>query len=162
MKLNQLISSLKLTPHPEGGYYCETYRSGHKVNGLDGDNLRAVSTGIYFLLIAGNFSALHRIKSDEMWHFYKGAPTEIIELTDAGELIVTLLGNDIELGQVPQYVVKAGHWFGSRVSDEGEYSLVGCTVAPGFEFSDFEMGEGAFLKNKYPKHAQIIDGLTRN
>lgn len=162
MKLNQLISSLKLTPHPEGGYYCETYRSGHKVNSLDGNNQRAVSTGIYFLLIAGNFSALHRIKSDEMWHFYKGAPTEIIELTDAGELIVTLLGNDIELGHVPQYVVKAGHWFGSRVSGEGEYSLVGCTVAPGFEFSDFEMGESDFLKNKYPEHAQIINNLTRN
>ena len=161
MLLNQLIYSLKLTPHPEGGYYCETYRSTSKISSIEGDSPRAISTGIYFLLIAGNFSALHRIKSDEMWHFYKGAPTEIIELTDAGELIITKLGNDIALGQAPQYVVKAGHWFGSRVLGEGEYSLVGCTVAPGFEFTDFEMGTRHGLIKQYPQHAVVIESMTR-
>lgn len=161
MSIEKMISSLKLISHPEGGYYRETYRSPKMVNGQFGHTQRAVCTGIYFLLVAGNFSALHRIQSDEMWHFYKGAPTEIIEITLAGELIKTILGNNMELGEVPQYVVKAGHWFGSRVYGNGEYSLVGCTVAPGFDFSDFEMGEADFLKSKYPKHTQIIDALTR-
>jgi predicted cupin superfamily sugar epimerase len=162
MLIEQLISSLKLIPHPEGGYYCETYRSAKTVGGLIGSKQRVTCTGIYFLLIAGNFSALHRIQSDEMWHFYKGAPTEIIEITRAGELIITVLGNELGLGQVPQYVVKAGHWFGSRVFGKGDFSLVGCTVSPGFEFADFEMGESEILKKKYPQHAKMIDALTRD
>lgn len=165
MNRNELIKSLQLQAHPEGGFYKETYRSEMMI--FEGENnsgfneARNVSTAIYFLIERDNFSALHRIKSDEIWHFYTGDPLEVIEITPQGQLIHTMVGSEIDKGQVFQYVVKAGHWFGSRVLSGGDFSFVGCTVAPGFDFRDFEMGERDQLIHQFPEHSEIIQQMTR-
>jgi len=148
------IKTLSLLPHPEGGYYKETYRSDGTLNNVQGK--RNYCTAIYFLLETGNFSAFHKIKSDELWHFYAGDVLEIIEITTKGELKITELSpNNF------QYCVPANHWFGSRVKMGGQFSLVGCTVAPGFDFADFEMAERSVLQNQFPDHQHLIIQLTR-
>lgn len=154
-----LIRTLHLQSHPEGGYYRETYRSTATLATANGE--RSISTGIYFLLEAGNFSAFHRIKSDEMWHFYAGDVLEVIEIDGAGTLTVTAIGNAVEHGAVFQYVVKAGNWFASRVKAGGAFALVGCTVAPGFDFADFEMPSRDALLQLFPQHHEVIVSLTR-
>lgn len=154
MKAQHYIATLSLLPHPEGGYYKETYRSEGTLTTASGE--RHYSTAIYFLLEEGNFSAFHKIKSDELWHFYAGDSLEVIEITTKGELKVTELGP----GNF-QYCVPAGHWFGSRVKKGGRFSLVGCTVAPGFDFRDFEMAEREQLMKTFPQHHEIITALTR-
>lgn len=161
MPAQDYINHLQLLPHPEGGYYKETYRSSltNRYNEFDGE--RNVATCIYFLLDKNNFSAFHKIKSDEMWHFYAGDTLEVIEINPSGELRITEIGQDIKTGQTFQYVVKANHWFGSRVKSGGEFSLVGCTVAPGFDFKDFEMAERNSLIKSFPQHREIIKSLTR-
>lgn len=155
------IERLDLSKHPEGGYYKETYRAdlGSEFNGFAGR--RNVSTGIYFLMTTGNFSAFHKIKSDEMWHFYSGDPITIYVLTRDIGLQTIRLGLDLDGGQVPQAVVPANCWFGSRVEGEGKYGLVGCTVAPGFDFEDFVMAERSELQDEFPDHHAIIAELTR-
>ncbi len=160
--LNALIDRLQLQPHPEGGYYRETYRSAGSINNqfsAQGD--RSFSTAIYFLLTSSNFSAFHRIKSDEVWHYYTGSPLYVHVIDKAGRYHRHSVGINIEKGEVPQLVVKAGDWFGSSVVDENSYSLVGCTVAPGFDFRDFEMAKREKLLERYPEHAEIIRALTR-
>lgn len=165
MTFNEIVEHLQLQAHPEGGFYKETYRSSLVIsdkalpNEFGGE--RNICTSIYFLIDKTNFSALHKIKSDEIWHFYLGDALEVIEITEDGELISTLVGNKLNEGQVLQYTVKAGNWFGSRVAKGGNYSLVGCTVAPGFDFNDFEMAEKDSLTNAYPQHQKIISELTR-
>lgn len=166
MKLSKLIANLQLEPHPEGGYYRETYRSEGIIpaQALDKDfeGSRNYATAIYFLLTEGNFSAFHRVKQDEMWHFYRGAPIELYEITREGNLIRTLIGSEVQNGHKLQYLVPGGHWFASRVlSGAGDYSLAGCTVSPGFDFKDFEMAERSDLLNTYPAHKTIIEELTR-
>jgi len=113
------------------------------------------------LLQKGQFSALHRIAADELWHFYTGDPLEIIEIKPSGALCVHALGPDAEAGETFQCVIEAGSWFGSRVKNGGEYSLVGCTVAPGFDFADFELADRNQLMGLFPQHADIIHSLTR-
>ncbi|MBL7896364.1 MAG: cupin domain-containing protein [Bacteroidia bacterium] len=162
MEVKHLIETLGLLPHPEGGYYKETYRSSEQSNFAGFEGERNYCTGIYFLIEKNNFSALHRIKSDEMWHFYGGDPLEVIEITLNGELKITRIGNTISEGEVPQYLVPKNHWFGSRVKKGGNFSFVGCTVAPGFDFNDFEMAERKALCAEFPQHAVIIEELTRN
>ena len=159
------INHLALLPHPEGGYYRETYRS-HATMTVSGQTAdipvqRNVCTGIYFLLEAGNFSAFHRIESDEMWHFYAGQALEVLELDDAGNLTRTRLGPDLLNGDVPQHVVPARRWFASRVVPDGSFALVGCTVAPGFDFADFELANRQRLADQYPQHMSLITELTR-
>lgn len=154
MHPQHLITKLELLPHPEGGYYKETYRSKTQIDTPGGK--RNVSTAIYFLLEKGNFSAFHKIKSDELWHFYSGDVLEIIEITLEGKLIITELGPDNF-----QYCVPAGHWFGSRVKEGGIFSLVACTVAPGFDFLDFEMAVQNDLLEEFPQNSDIIKELTR-
>lgn len=161
MNVNDYIKNLQLLPHPEGGYYKETYRSEATTNFEGFNGKRNYSTGIYFLIEKANFSALHRIKSDEMWHFYAGDALEVIELTPEGKLIITQVGSNLQNEEVFQYTVKAGHWFGSRVKKGGEFSLVGCTVAPGFDFADFEMADRKILTKLFPEHQKIITELTR-
>src|SRR5690606_25955736 len=100
-------------------------------------------------------------KSDETWHFYMGSPVKVIEITPEGHLIETILGTDLAAGQVPQYTVKAGHWFASHVAHWEGHGLVGCTVYPGFDFADFELAETGYLQQLYPQHAAIIGQLTR-
>ncbi|MBK6523934.1 MAG: cupin domain-containing protein [Bacteroidia bacterium] len=159
----QLISKFQLLPHPEGGYYRETYRSVEVIETASKEfpHQRNYSTAIYFLIEKDNFSALHRIKSDELWHFYEGDALEVIEIDLKGNLIRTQVGRDVANGQQYQYMVKAGHWFGSRVLNGGEYSFVGCTVSPGFDFNDFEMAKRDELFKSFPQHKDIISELTR-
>ena len=165
MKVEELVKHLDLSPHPEGGYYKETYRSKGTIleaalpKEFGGD--RNYATAIYFLIEKDNFSALHKIKSDETWHFYSGDALEVIEINEQGELKITLVGNKIMEGEIFQYTVKANTWFGSRIKAGGNYSLVGCTVAPGFDFSDFELAERQTLSAQYPQHKVIIQDMTR-
>ena len=164
-RADQLIEQYNLQPHPEGGWYCQTYKSNEQVaaNALPirfGAS-RAFSTAIYFLLEQGNFSAFHRIKSDECWHFYTGDPLLIYIIQQNRELEIISLGNDPEKGQTFQYVVPANCWFACRPAPGSEYCFVGCTVSPGFEFEDFELADAGTLSNEYPQHTMIIKELCR-
>lgn len=165
MEAQQLIDKLGLLPHPEGGYFKETYRSTEDIaaNALP-DRFtaeRQFSTAIYFLLLDDNFSALHRIKSDEVWHFYTGSPIVVTEINSEGSLTQTTLGSNVEQGQVFQHTVPAGSWFGSEVLGRSGYALVGCTVAPGFDMQDFEMADGQELIQQFPQHSTVINTLIR-
>jgi uncharacterized protein len=159
------IERLQLEAHPEGGYFRQTYRSDLVIArealpaGFTG--ARSASTAIYFLLEGKNFSAFHRLRSDEVWHFYVGSPLVVDVIAPSGARSAILLGNDLEAGQVPQAVVPAGCWFASHVADWKSFAVVGCTVAPGFDFEDFEMGKQAELVAKYPQHRDVIERLTR-
>jgi uncharacterized protein len=159
-----LVQKFGLLPHPEGGFYRETFRSDKDVSVvLKGNNeTRASSTAIYFMVVPGNVSRLHRIESDEVWHFYSGGPLKVIELTKDSEAMYreTILGNDIASGQILQYVVKRGTWFGCFPAEGSAFSFVGCTVAPGFEFQDFELASRAKLLEEFPKAADVIVKLT--
>ncbi len=165
MLKTDLISIYDLQPHPEGGYFKETFRSQGVIEGMGHGhhfpNKRNFATAIYFLIEKENFSAFHRIKSDETWHFYDGDALEVIEIDPQGELFRTSIGRDIKHGETYQYTVKAGHWFASRVLKGGEFSFVGCTVAPGFDFNDFELALRDELMQLFPQHRQIIEELTR-
>lgn len=152
----QWIDRLQMQPHPEGGFYKETYRSAGNIPDLD----RSYATGIYYLLLENAFSAFHRIKSDEMWHFYAGETLEIAVLSPDGSLKIHRLGPRWEQGGRFQLVVPANHWFASRMMDTTTYALVGCTVSPGFDFRDFEMAERKNLLNEFPQHQAIIQQLT--
>lgn len=156
---------LQLQSHIEGGAYREIYRSSlilpqAVLTPAHHDKCNA-STGIYFLLEHGEFSAFHRIASDELWHHYDGAVLSIYEIDKEGQLTRHLLGKDVEKGAFPQIVIPAGSWFGSRVEVPDAYTLCGCTVAPGFEFNDFELADRAQLSAAYPAHTDIIHELTR-
>jgi uncharacterized protein len=163
---NDWMNHLGLSPHPEGGYFCQSYKSDLSIprNGLpasfQGD--RSASTAIYFLLKGNDFSAFHRLASDEMWHFYAGSSLTVFVIDPEGNEFELSVGNRPEAGEVFQAVVKAGCWFASRVEDGNGFALVGCTVAPGFEFADFELATKAELCRLYPAHAQLIAQLTRH
>jgi predicted cupin superfamily sugar epimerase len=158
------INHLRLNRHPEGGWFVETYRATETIpaEALPArfDGARSFCTAIHFLLKQGDFSALHRLKSDEMWHFYAGSPLTVHIITPAGEFREIRLGKAPEQGECFQAVVPAGCWFGAETS--GKYSLVGCTVAPGFDFSDFEMTGQTTLTALYPQHAALITRMTRS
>jgi predicted cupin superfamily sugar epimerase len=159
------IDGLQLRPHPEGGWFRETYRAWEVVGlaalppRFGGD--RAFSTAIYFLLDGDEFSALHRIKQDEVFHFYDGSALSLHVIDPQGSYSMVTVGRDLSAGQVPQAVVKAGCLFGATVSDPSSYSLVGCTVAPGFDFADFEMPDREEICHQFPQHRQVIERLTR-
>lgn len=159
------IRQLQLTAHVEGGAFREVYRSELVISQtalpvfFQGN--RNASTSIYFLLASGQFSAFHRIASDELWHFYFGDPLLIYEIGHSGNLTIHKLGPDIEKGESFQTVVRAGSWFASTPAEGGEYALVGCTVSPGFDFADFELADRADLMKQYPQYAALIETLTR-
>ena len=136
-RIDELIKFYGLIPHPEGGYFLETYRSPEKTNTASGE--RSVSTAIMYLLTKGQSSRLHRIKSDEMWHFYEGDPLIVFEKEDDGQIKETILGQNFQENQKFQYVVPANRWFGAYLPEGSDYALVGCTVSPGFDFKDFEL-----------------------
>lgn len=166
MRAQDWIDHLHLQLHPEGGYYRETYRSlltlpSAALPAHDGD--RAACTAIYFLLAGAQFSAFHRIRSDEMWHFYTGTGLTVHVITPAGEYRQLRLGSDAMQGEEFQAVVPVGSWFGASLRDQSveSYALVGCTVAPGFDFADFEMASRIELIALYPQHRAIIERLTR-
>lgn len=153
----ELIRRLKLEPHPEGGYFRETYRAEVRVTREHESDTRAASTAIYFLLCDGAHSAWHRIRSDEVWHFYAGDPLNVYVLNANGRLVTHKLGNALDHADaVFQAVVKAGDWFAAECVDKTGAALVGCTVAPGFEFSEFEMAAPAALELLYPQHRELI------
>jgi predicted cupin superfamily sugar epimerase len=163
--VKKLIAQYGLQPHPEGGWYKESYKSNERVpsNALperfSGD--RAFSTAIYFLLEVGNFSAFHRIKSDECWHFYTGDPLLVYMISQEGKLEIIALGSDPAREELFQYVVPANCWFASRPAPHSSFSFVGCTVSPGFEFADFELANAVELYKIYPQHTAIINELCR-
>lgn len=132
-----LIKQLELEPHPEGGHYLETYRASQQVDTPQGT--RAASTAILFLLAAGEWSSWHRIRSDEIWHHHGGGGLLIYELDPAGKVRRTRIGLELDAGERPQHVVPAGSWFAAEPVKGHPWSLVGCTVAPGFDFADFEL-----------------------
>jgi predicted cupin superfamily sugar epimerase len=177
------IARLRLARHPEGGWFRETYRAAESIPRsalparFPGD--RAFATAIYFLLEEGDISALHRIRSDEIWHFYAGDPLTLVVLDAAGRLMTHRLGPGSGRGEAFQAVVPAGSWFGAALADGAagprprggrhadpgahrrRYALVGCTVAPGFDFADFELADAVALARRHPRHRRLIERLAR-
>jgi predicted cupin superfamily sugar epimerase len=159
------IDRLGLQPHPEGGYFRETYRARDAIEaGAVGGRFagpRSTSTSIYFLLTFESFSSLHRMKSDEVWNYHAGSALTVHVIEPGGESRSHRVGLDLDAGQEPQAVVTAGSWFGASVDEPGGYALVGCTVAPGFDFADFELADRERLTREFPQHMQLIRRLTR-
>jgi len=163
-KADQYIEHLHLIAHPEGGYYSSSYQSQETIaaaslpDRFTGD--RVFSTAIYFLLMGHQYSAFHRIKSDEVWHFYTGSSLNIYVIHSNGSGEILRLGSELSQGESFQHVVPAGCWFASRPVDTDGFSLVGCTVAPGFDFADFEMAKQDELLSDYPQHSEWIRKLS--
>ncbi|WP_109437121.1 cupin domain-containing protein [Aquimarina sp. AU119] len=164
-KVEEIVDRLEMNSHPEGGYYKETYRSEsmipQHVLGEGFTGARNYSTAIYFLLTSNNFSAFHRIKQDEIWHYYEGSSLYVHVIDPNGKYKRYSVGINLDQEELPQLVVPAGCWFASSVKNKDSYSLVGCTVAPGFDFSDFELAERSALIKEYPKYKEIITQFTR-
>lgn len=154
-RIQELIQSLGLLSHPEGGYYKETYRS---VETIDGE--QALMTSILFLLTSENASNFHRIQSDEHWYFHEGSPLIVHVIGENGHE-QKLLGLDLSAGQSPYHLVQKQDIFGSEVQESNSYALVSCAVAPGFMFRDFELFTREELLGQYPQHAEIIGRLTK-
>jgi uncharacterized protein len=163
MSAADLALSLGLERHPEGGFYVESFRSKLRVVSPDHPDGRDGSTAIYYLLERGQFSALHRVSSDEVWHHYLGATLTLHTIDDSGSWSTRLLGKRWLDGQRPQLVVPAGSWQAAVVlpDESAAFTLCGCTVAPGFEFSDFELADRSELCRRYPEHSRLITELTR-
>ncbi len=159
------IEKLHLQPHPEGGYFRETYRSAEVIpqhtlpDRFASD--RTFSTCIYFLLNRRQYSAFHTLKQDEVWHFYEGSPLTLHILDPNGTYTPVKLGRDPEAGESLQAVVGAGNWFAADVHNTRSYALVGCTVAPGFDFADFEMADRQQLMAAFPNHCDLIEKYTK-
>ncbi len=165
LSVQQIITHYQLLPHPEGGYYKETYRSSETIakNALPErfTGVRHFSTAIYFLLEKNTFSAFHKIKSDECWHFYSGQTLLIYIIDTKGILTTVRLGNNIPMGDTFQYVVPAECWFAAEPAPGSNFSLVGCTVAPGFDFNDFELAKADILMKMYPQYEAYIRKFCR-
>ncbi|QNH63913.1 cupin domain-containing protein [Hymenobacter sediminicola] len=159
MTAQDIIRDLELLPHPEGGYYRETYRAADTLETAEG-RTRNTSTAIYYLLENEDKSHFHRIKSDELWFFHQGQPLEIILLTPGQPTRITL-GSDFANGELPQAVVPANTWFAAHLSHRAGYALVSCTVAPGFDFADFELAERATLTQEFPQCPELVEQFTK-
>jgi len=160
-----IIEKLNLTPHPEGGYFREIYRSSESIcnENLPSryDSKRSFSTSIYYLLAGEQVSRFHRLKSDEIWHFYKGATLVIHCLNEKTGYRQLKIGLDFQNNTFPQYVIKKGTWFAAEVEDKNSYSLIGCTVAPGFEYEDFELASRSQLIEIFPQSEELIIRFTK-
>jgi len=155
-----IIELFKMQPlEAEGGYFVETWRSEQQIESPNG--LRSLGTTILYLLRAGDFSAMHRLASDEIWHFHLGDPAELLLLKQDGSSKVVTLGPDVSAGQQVQVVIPTGTWQGCRVIHGGTFALMGTTVTPGFEYEDFELGRREELLNAYPDRTGMITALTR-
>lgn len=160
------IEKLDLIKHPEGGFFREVYRSDEIIseralNARYGTS-RSVATSIYFLLKGNEFSTFHRIQSDETWHFYVGSALKLYVLNEDGTFMEHILGQNIEDGEQLQITIARNHWFGAKVTKKSSFALVGCTVAPGFDFDDFELAERGKLLKQFPQHRDLIIALTTN
>jgi predicted cupin superfamily sugar epimerase len=161
-RARELIDRLGLLPHPERGFYVETYRAPLTIDGLPHGSARAASTAIYFLVTAAEpATTLHRLRSDELFHLYEGGPLEVLLLGPSGSGLVRRLGLDVAAGERPQLVIPAGTWFGVELLAGATHCLFGCTVAPGFDFADFELAEGPELAARHPAHAARIARMVR-
>jgi len=160
----QIVEKLELEPHSEGGYFKEVYRSADeiKIEGLPEryESTRCFGTSIYYLLEGEQFSAFHKLKSDETWHFYHGSPIIIHQIDEAGNYSKVTLSDNVEQNEQFQFTVPRGTWFAAEVKDKNSYSFVGCAVYPGFDFKDFEMGEKEKLVEIFPNLKDIIDKFT--
>lgn len=164
-KAKMYIDKLQLQPHPEGGYYKEIYRAGEMilVENLPGSykGNRNISTSIYFLLHQKDFSVFHKLKSDELWHFYDGSTVKISVIDKNGKFVEIFLGKKIAEGEVFQTVIEKNCWFAAELVDKKSFALVGCTVSPGFDFQDFEMADCEKLISKFPEYENRINPLCR-
>ncbi len=166
MTAEKLKSLLNLVPLSiEGGYFAETYRSPQMISAeclqARYSGPRTVATAIYYLLEPGTFSEIHRVASDEIFHFYLGDPVEMLQLSPDSSGKQVLIGTDIERGMAPQVVVPHGVWQGARLAAGGKFALLGCTVSPGFEYADYESGSRNHLCEACPEHRDMIWALTR-
>lgn len=165
MKSDEIIRLLGLHPHPEGGYYKEIYRSAEIINKTslperyNGD--RSISTSIYYMLAGEDFSSFHRLKSDEIWHFYTGSKIILHLLDEKTGYKKILLGHSLASGEKHQCVIEKGIYFAAEVADKSSFSLIGCTVAPGFDFEDFEFADEVTLINSFPSQSDLIRRLCR-
>ncbi len=160
------IKQLELSPHPEGGYFREIFRSSEQIphpslpDRYTGS--RCLYTAIYFLLGSKDISAFHKLKSDEIWHFYDGSPLDIYIISpETGNLTIHRLGKHLEKNETLQLCIPKEHWFAAELVENGDYALVGCTTAPGFEYEDFELGQERLLIKQYPEYAKLIKRLTK-
>ena len=166
MTADELKRLLGLEPlEPEGGWFAETYRAREIIPagalGPEWPDARSVATAIYYLLTPGTFSAIHRVRSDEVFHFYLGDPVEMLQLPPGGEGRVHVLGTDLEAGMRPQVLVPRGVWQGARLAPGGTLALLGTTVSPGFDPADYEPGRRDELQAAYPADREWIAALTR-
>jgi len=163
----EIIKAMGLEPLPEeGGYYRETYRSDYGANpaqvfGVDAESKRDLSTAIYYLIHAGSFSAIHRIKADEVFHFYAGDAVEMLQIDADGNKQIIKMGSNVLAGEEPQVVVPRNDWQALRLVEGGSWALLGTTVAPGFEFEDFEVGLREQMLELFPQHRDDIIRFTR-
>jgi predicted cupin superfamily sugar epimerase len=165
MTAEEIIALLKLKPHPtEGGFFSETYRAEEAIPlgalPLRYVGPRAFGTAIYYLLTPGTISAMHRLQSDEVFHFYLGDPVEMLQLLPDGTGRTIVLGSDLTVGMQSQVVVASGVWQGSRLVVGGRFALLGCTVAPGFDFADYQHGRRDDLIGSHPQFREKIVALT--
>lgn len=160
-----IAEKLCLQPHPEGGYFKEVYRAEDKVEmaalpkRFSGD--RNVCTSIYFMLAGNDKSHFHKIKSDEIWHFYSGTTLILHQIDSEGNYSNIKVGSNILDGETNQAIIKHGVWFAAEVEDKNSYALVGCTVSPGFDFADFELAKQKDLCEKFPQHSDLIKRFTK-
>jgi uncharacterized protein len=167
MTAQEVKKLLGLKPHPrEGGWYVRTYEASEMVAAAafaDGryESARRTGTAIYYLLETKTFSEMHRLKSDEVFHFYAGDAGEMLQLREGASGVVVVIGGDLVRGERPQVVVERGVWQGSRLVEGGKWALLGCTVSPGFEFEDYEMGGRKELSERWPEFVTEISALTR-
>jgi len=161
-KAKQYLKQLQLKKHPEGGYYREIYRSAERIltNHLPSryKSSRNFSTSIYFLLEGKQFSKFHRLQSDEIWHFYDGSDVIVYIIDNKGNLKIKKLGKSAEAEF--QLVIKKHSWFAAEIENKKTFALFGCTVSPGFDFKDFELGQCKFLLKKFPQHCTVIQRFT--
>lgn len=159
-RVSDLINRLGLKQHPEGGFFVETFRSEHLVELAEDRGSRNLCTVIYYLLSGDQFSSFHAIRSDEIWHFYLGSSATLHIIKDDGRLDEIRLGVKADKGEIFQVVINANSWFAASVNDTSSYSLMGCTVAPGFDFRDWTPASRNELSIKYPQHKEIIRKYT--
>jgi predicted cupin superfamily sugar epimerase len=153
------IKKLQLKKHPEGGYFREIYRAGDLVL-IDAPNKRVkrnFSTSIYFLLAGKQISAFHKLNADEIWHFYDGSPVKIYIIDPDGKFAEVVLGKKTEKGEVFQITINKNHWFAAEVLSKKSFVLVGCTVSPGFDFSDFKLGRRDEMIKLFPQHKLLCE-----
>ncbi|MGA7838680.1 MAG: cupin domain-containing protein [Ignavibacteriaceae bacterium] len=164
-KAKYYIDKLMMNKHPEGGYYNEIYRAGEifEADVLPGrySGSRVFSTSIYFLLSGQDVSTFHRLQSDEIWHFYDGCSVKIYIIDENEKVEKRILGTDLENGEVLQTVLPKNCWFGAELNDKSSFALIGCTVSPGFDFEDFELGDRGKLLKQYPQFKELIIRLTK-